>query len=67
MVQAAFCSKMGSSKEKHQFSQLQHCRFEGLFTMMGWLLAITISKLIFLTLVQVFYLRATYDMGHIHY
>ena len=30
---------------------------------MGWLLVVTISKLIFPTLVRAFYLRATYGLG----
>ena len=45
------------------FSQLQHFRFEGLFGRMGWLPIVTISKLIFFTLVRTFYLRVTYGLG----
>ena len=30
---------------------------------MGWLSVVTVSKPVFLTLVRVFYSRATYDMG----
>ena len=30
---------------------------------MGWLSTVSISELVFLTLVQAFYLRATYGMG----
>ena len=42
------------------FSQLQHFRFDGLFTWMGWLLVVTVSELIFPTFVRAFYSRATY-------
>ena len=45
------------------FSQLQHFGFKGLFTRMGWLFVVTVSKPVFLTLVRVFYSRVTYDMG----
>ena len=45
------------------FPQLQYFRFEGLFTMMGWLFALTISESVFPTLVWAFYSRATYDIG----
>ena len=45
------------------FSQLQHFEFEGLFTRMGWLSVVTVSELVFPTLVQAFYSRTTYDMG----
>ena len=44
-------------------SQLQHFRFEGFFSRMGWLPVVTISEPIFSTLVRVFYLRATYGLG----
>ena len=44
------------------FSQLQHFGFEGLFEQMGWLPVVTISKLIFPTLVRAFYSRATYGL-----
>ncbi|RVW86001.1 Retrovirus-related Pol polyprotein from transposon RE1 [Vitis vinifera] len=37
--------------------------FEGLFRRMGWLLVVTISKPIFLTLMWAFYSRATYELG----
>ena len=45
------------------FSQLQHFRFEGLFSKMGWLLMVMILEPIFSTLVRTFYLRATYGIG----
>ena len=45
------------------FSQLQYFWFEGLFIRVGWLPIVTISKLIFSTLVRAFYLRAIYGLG----
>ena len=45
------------------FSQLQHFEFEGLFARMGWLPLVTISELIFPTLVRAFYSRVTYGHG----
>ena len=45
------------------FPQLQHFELEGIFTRMGWLPVVTISKPIFPTLVLAFYSRATYGMG----
>ena len=45
------------------FSQLQHFGFEELFSWMGWLPVVTISKPIFLTLVWAFYSRVTYGLG----
>ena len=54
---------MSSSKRNINFPQLQHFGFEGLFTRMGWLSAVTISEQIFSTLVQDFYSRVTYDMS----
>ena len=45
------------------FFQLQHFGFEDIFTRMGWLPIVTISKLIFLNLVRAFYLRVTYGIG----
>ncbi|RVW49256.1 hypothetical protein CK203_073217 [Vitis vinifera] len=45
------------------FSHLQHFGFEGLFGRMGWLPVVTISKLVFPTLVRAFYSRATYMLG----
>ena len=45
------------------FSQLQHFRFEGLFSRMSWLPVVMISELIFPTLVCAYYLRATYGLG----
>ena len=42
------------------FFQLQHFDFEGLFARMGWLPLVTISELIFPTLVRAFYSRVTY-------
>ena len=45
------------------FSQLQYFGFERLFSRMGWLLVVTISEPIFLTLVRAFYSRVTYRLG----
>ena len=45
-----------------KFSQLQHFGFEGLFGRMGWLPVVTISELIFPTLVWAFYSRVTYGL-----
>ena len=45
------------------FSQLQYFEFEKLFSRMGWLPVVTISKPIFLTLVRAFYSRVTYGVG----
>ena len=45
------------------FSQLQHFGFEGLFGRMGWLPVVTISELVFPTLVRAFYSRASYEVG----
>ncbi|RVW28391.1 hypothetical protein CK203_109077 [Vitis vinifera] len=45
------------------FSQLYHFGFEGLFSRMGWLPVVTISELIFPTLVRAFYSRVTYGLG----
>ena len=45
------------------FPQLQYFEFEGIFTRMGWLPVVTVSNLIFPTLVLAFYSRATYGMG----
>ena len=45
------------------FSQVQHFGFEGLFSRIGWLSIVTISKPIFLTLVRAFYSRATNGIG----
>ena len=45
------------------FSQLQHFGFEGIFSRMGWLPVVTVSKPIFSTLVRAFYSRMTYGIG----
>ena len=44
------------------FSQLQHFEFEELFGWMGWLPLVTISELIFSTLVRAFYSGVTYGL-----
>ena len=44
------------------FFQLQHFEFEELFGWIGWLPLVTISELIFSTLVRAFYSRMTYGL-----
>ena len=58
-----FAQRKVVSGRSFNFSQLQHFGFEGLFSRMGWLLVVTISKLIFPTLVRAFYFRVTYGLG----
>ncbi|RVW23100.1 hypothetical protein CK203_099960 [Vitis vinifera] len=41
----------------------KHFRFKGIFTRIGWVLVVTISELVFPTLVQAFYSRVNYGMG----
>ncbi|RVW59588.1 Retrovirus-related Pol polyprotein from transposon RE1 [Vitis vinifera] len=45
------------------FFQLQYFGLEGLFGWMGWLPVVTISKLIFPTMVHAFYSRVTYGLS----
>ena len=58
-----FSQRRVVSRRNINFAQIQHFGFDGLFTNMGWLSAIMISKLVFLTLVGAFYSRVTYDIG----